>query len=217
MKKKYTKILLLCAMSLIAFSAMAQKEQKAKEILDKVSDILSKDNGIKATFRLKNYRMNKLSEQTEGSLSLKGNRFILETPGTTTWFNGKTQWTYIAENEEINISTPTREELQSINPYSFIHLYKKGYAYQTNGTVQYKGKNAYKIILISESDKQDISKIELLIQQDNFQPVSIEIRSRKGEKTQIEILSYQSKQNLSDDSFTLNTKQYPRAEVIDLR
>ena len=33
----------------------------------------------------------------------------------------------------------------------------------------------------------------------------------------IEILSYRNKQNMPDSSFTLDTKRYPQAEIIDLR
>lgn len=212
-----TKYIFLCLALLSCLTLFAQKEQRAKDILDKTSSTLSKDSGIKATFLLKNYRQNKLSGQTEGTISLKGNRFMLETPRTTTWFNGKTQWTYVIENEEINVSTPTEEELQSINPYSFINLYKKGFDYKMAGTISYKGNSVYKVVLTPENKKQDISQIELLIEQSGSQPVFIRVHSKRGEEMTIEILSYRNKQNLSDSSFTLDTKRYPQAEIIDLR
>lgn len=214
MKLKY---IFLCMALLSGMASFAQKEQRAKDILDKTSSILSKDSGIKATFLLKNYRRNKLSGQTKGTISLKGNRFVLEMPGTTTWFNGKTQWTYVTENEEINVSTPTEEELQSINPYSFINLYKKGFVCQLNGTGLYKGKSIYKILLTPENKKQDISQIELLIEESSYQPVFIRVSSKGGDEMNIDILSYLPKQNLPDSSFTLDTKRYPHAEIIDLR
>lgn len=195
----------------------AQKESRAKEILDKTSNALSKDSGIEATFLLKNYRQHKLSGQTQGSISLKGNRFLLETPGSITWFNGKTQWTYIAENEEINISNPTEEELRSINPYSFIHLYKKGFTYKISEQKTYKGKNIYKIVLAPEDKKQAVSRIELWIEQYRFQPVRIQVNSKEGEEMSVEILSYRSMQNIPDRNFTCDEKQYPHAEIIDLR
>ncbi len=195
----------------------AQKEPRAKEILDKTSNALSKDSGIKATFLLQNYRQRKLSGQTKGSISLKGNRFVLETPGTITWFNGKTQWTYIAENEEVNISNPTEKELQYMNPYSFINLYKKGFTYKIGENILYKGKNTHKIILAPEDKKQDISQVELLIEQYSLQPVLIRVHSKKGEEMTIEILSYHSRQNIPDNNFIWDAKQYPHAEIIDLR
>ncbi len=212
-----TKYIFLYIVLLSHITLFAQKEQRAKEILDITSSTLSEDSGIKATFLLKNFHRNKLSGETKGSISLKGNRFILETPGTTTWFNGQTQWTYIVENEEINISTPTEEELQSINPYSFINLYKKGFTYKLNGTILYKGKNVYKLMLMPKNKKQDISLIELFVEQNSYQPVFIRVHSQQGDEMQVDILSYRNKENLSDSSFTLDPKRYPHTEIIDLR
>ncbi len=199
---KLTRYIFLCVMLLCSLSVYAQKEQRAKEKLDKTSSGLSHDSGIKATFLLKNYRQKELSGQTEGSISLKGKCFILKTNGITTWFNGKTQWTYVEENEEINISNPTEEELQSINPYSFINLYKKGFNYALQGESSHKGKAVYKILLTPEDKTQDITQITLQIEQKSYQPVTIQVKSKKGEEMNVEVLSYSSKQNLPDSSYT---------------
>ena len=85
------------------------------------------------------------------------------------------------------------------------------------GTISYKGNSVYKVVLTPENKKQDISQIELLIEQSSSQPVFIRVHSKRGEEMTIEILSYRNKQNLSDSSFTLDTKRYPQAEIIDLR
>ena len=58
---------------------------------------------------------------------MKGDKFLLETEGVTTWFDGRTQWSYLASSDEVNVSEPTLEELQSINPYSWLSLYKQDY------------------------------------------------------------------------------------------
>lgn len=44
------------------------------------------------------------------------------------WFDGKTQWTYVRQNDEVNVNTPSAADLQAINPYNFIYMYKQGYA-----------------------------------------------------------------------------------------
>ena len=61
---------------------------------------------------------------------LKGNKFCLESGGIKTWFDGKTQWSYVEQNEEVNVSSPTPEEIQSVNPYALLTAYKKGFNYR---------------------------------------------------------------------------------------
>ncbi len=41
--------------------------------------------------------------------------------------NGKTQWTYLKKTNEVNVSNPTQAQQMSMNPYTFINIYKTGY------------------------------------------------------------------------------------------
>ena len=61
---------------------------------------------------------------------LKGNRFYLNSGGIQSWFDGTTQWSYLESSEEVNVSNPTPEELQTINPYALLSIYKSGYNYK---------------------------------------------------------------------------------------
>ena len=61
---------------------------------------------------------------------LKGNRFYLNSGGIQSWFDGTTQWSYLESSEEVNVSNPTPDELQTINPYALLSIYKSGYNYK---------------------------------------------------------------------------------------
>ena len=66
----------------------------------------------------------------------------MDTPESITWFDGKTQWSYVVTSGEVNISNPTREELQTINPYLLLSTYKKGFTYEL-GKAKHSGINLY--------------------------------------------------------------------------
>ena len=62
-----------------------------------------------------------------GTIQLKGEKFVLKASEVITWFDGKTQWSYVVRNDEVNVSNPTQEELQQINPYTFLYMYQKDF------------------------------------------------------------------------------------------
>ena len=101
-------------LSFLPYFLGAQTEKKAEEVLDKTLTELSGANGIRAEF----------GGTENGFLLLKGEKFYLNNGNIQSWYDGKTQWSYVDDTEEVNISHPTPEELQSINPYFILMLYK---------------------------------------------------------------------------------------------
>ena len=106
-------------LSILPLFVYAQNSVKAKEILDKTAMTLQKGAGIHATFH----------GTQSGTIIMDGEKFHLDCDGIKTWFDGKTQWSYVEENEEVNITEPTRDELMEINPYLLFQSYDKGYGY----------------------------------------------------------------------------------------
>lgn len=202
--KKYIITLLISAIILPCF---AQKDAQAKKILDQTSAAFANAGGIKATFTIKAG-----GGQTKGVLQMKNNKFLLNTNDATTWFDGKTQWSYLKHSEEVNISLPSQEELQSMNPYALLSIYKRGFNYQYNGTVG----NNYKVTLTPENKKHSFSRIILLISKSKYQPQHITLEQQKN-KSEITVTGYQTKQSFSNSLFQFNKKNYPNAEIIDLR
>ena len=115
MKRTYLLVLIL----FLSVSLSAQKDKQAREILDKTANALQQAGGIRATF----------GGTGNGTLLLKGNQFYLNSGGIQSWFDGKTQWSYLESSEEVNVSNPTPEELQTINPYALLSIYKTVYNY----------------------------------------------------------------------------------------
>ena len=128
------------------------------------------------------------------------------------WFNGKSLWTLVKENEEVNLTNPTESEIAKLNPNSYLNLYKKGYKAS-------KGKSTsvyHEVILQATSAKATIQKIIVKIDKKTYQPTYIHLTG-KGLNSEINITKYQTSQKFSVGTFTFNSKQYPDYELIDLR
>lgn len=179
--------------------------QTAKQVLDKAAAVVSAKNGAQASFTIKNDHMS-----TNGTIAIKGRQFHATTPQAIVWFDGKTQWTYLKQNEEVNVANPTEAEQQAINPYSFIYMYKQGYSY----TMQKKGQN-YEVHLTATSKTRGIKEMYIVINQKTSVPSQIRMKQDKGWTT-IDIKNFKTAK-LSDGTFRFNAKDFPNAEVIDLR
>lgn len=195
--------LLIIAFIFLVGTATAQT---AKDILDKTAATLTCDGGIKAKYSISMGNGN----NSIGTILVKGKMFHIDMPQMAVWFDGKTQWTYVKSNQEVNVTNPTDEELAAINPYSFLTIYKKGYKCSLSSTA-----NNHDVRLTSANVKSNIQMIELKIDRKSFVPKRIVMYSGKSITT-INI-SQLEKASLSDNMFKFSKKNYPDAEVIDLR
>ena len=101
------------ALALAIITAMPINAQTAKEVLDKTAATVSNKGGAQASFTISGQSMN-----ASGTIAIKGKKFHATTAQATIWFDGKTQWTYMKNNDEVNISNPTESQLAAINPYT---------------------------------------------------------------------------------------------------
>ena len=121
--------IIICLLSALSLQVSAQKDVKAKEVLDAVAANYEKSTGTEIIF----------GGTMDGSIILKGEKFVLDCGGIKSWFDGKTLWSYVEENAEVNVSSPTNDELQAINPYMMLGMYRNGFNYVYAGTKNRNG------------------------------------------------------------------------------
>ena len=188
-----------------ALMSMGSFAQSAKAVLDKAAGTITAQSGVKA-----NFKMTTANGSTSGTIAIKGKKFYATTPQAKVWFDGKTQWTYLKNNDEVNVSNPTEAQLQAINPYNFIHLYKRGYTYTMNtaGT-------DYVIHLMASNADRKIKELFISVNKKSYQPK--QVKMLQGKKWTTFDINSIKKENIPDSQFRFNAKDFPKAEVIDLR
>jgi len=198
--KKMMLIALMALMSLGAFS------QTALQVLDKTAKVIGSKGGASANFQMESPKYGSVS----GSIAIKGTKFNARTPQAIVWYNGKTQWSYMKKTNEVNVSNPTQAQQMSMNPYTFINIYKTGYnmALKTIG-------NSYEVHLTAQNKKRSIQ--EMYITVDKKTSIPSKVRMRQGNTwSTITVNNFKAK-NVSNSVFTFNSKEFPGAEVVDLR
>ena len=207
------KIIFLFAFAVLYFTGTYA--QNAKSILDKASNSFMHSGSVCVEFSIKTLsNKNKSSAFSQsGKAYIKGNKFKIETGEGITWFDGKTQWTYVKSTNEVNVSNPDGEELAAISPVAILGLYKAGYSLSNKGTK----KNMYCIQMTPLKKNTGVGGYQIFIDKQSYHISSILILNKNGNKTTISVTKYQSGLSIADNIFIFNKKDFPRAEVVDLR
>jgi len=192
--------------------------QDAHSILDKASEAYNKAGGVTVNFTLDSKDTKaKTVYSYDGKAYMKGDKFKIEIPDAVTWFDGTTQWVYVKDTEEVNISNPTGEELQGISPSMLFSIYKKGYNLAYKGEKRIGGKTIQEVELSPQKKNADITKILVEIDKTNNIFYKIVLTDKVGMQNTLTIKNYLTGTNLPDTTFSFNKNDYPRAEVVDLR
>lgn len=202
--KKIAKYLLAAMLVVIAQCAFAQD---ATKILDKASAAMKSAGNVKVGFT-----MSAEGGSQVGYIKLSGQKFVVNMGGNVTWFDGTTMWNYVKKNEEVNVTNPTAAEVAKMNPYAFITFYKKGYTAKMGKSTS----KEYEIVLTGQGNAP-FSNVVLKLNKSTYMPQSIKMTSAKAGTTTIVCNSIAKNQKFSASTFQFNKKNYPKAEIVDLR
>lgn len=197
----------------VSFAApMAAQSSDAAEILERVEAGFRKAGGVRAEFA-----MQASSGKSEGIIELEGEKFVLHAGGMTTWFDGRTQWTCLPSGEEVNVSEPTAEELQSLNPYAWLSLYRNGYRAQFyRHASSADAARYYCVLLTAAHDSTELQSLIIYVQKNTYRPARI-VLQQGGEEVEITIVAYQDGLSWADNHFSFDASKHPGIEVVDMR
>ena len=194
------------------------KDPKAKAILDKVSAMTKSYTSLKAEFIYSMENKDEgISEKQEGTLLLKGDKYRLEIAGQEIICDGKTIWTFLKSEDEVQISEPENEE-GSINPTNIFTIYESGFKYKFYKETSQAGIAIEQINLypVNANDKS-YHTVRLSIDKNKKQLISIRIFSKDGSEYTYKIKKLTTNLPVEDSHFTFKSSDYPDVEVIDMR
>lgn len=196
---------------LFAILPLIMFAQNDKEAERKVKMVVSelKQSAYEGRFTLLYY--NAQAETTDkqlGDLTIKGDKFRMTLGANETKFDGRTQWVFVSEYNEVSITEPTKEELREINPLAMIEYYvaKDKISQSDDGAINFYPTNP---------KESEYFRIELRLNKTNL-PSRLVIHQKNGDKITL-IFDSLNKTKVSDDCFVFDVVKYPNVEVNDLR
>ena len=200
---------------IVISSSLSAQNQVAKDILDELSARTRsyKNMTISFDFIVKNISQN-INETQKGTLTLEGDKFRLEMEGQIIINDGKSQWVYLTDINELQIMDYNPED-DMISPNKLFTSYEKGYKYTYVGA-ESDGKSRLHIIDLFPEESGTFMKITLEVDATKKQLNTIKIFDKNGGTYAYKVNIFTTNSsNLTP--FTFNLSDYPAVEVIDLR
>ena len=200
-----------CLFMVLPFFLSSQDDNKAVELLDKMSDNYKKMKGFTSSFT---YSMNNLIEDIkdsfEGKISVRDEKYILFIEGQKIINDSKTVWTYIEELNEVTISEfdPSEQEISLSNIFE---IYKVGFSYKYLGV-----KEDLSMVEIYPED-EDKSYYKILFKINNSNLLESFTVYDNSHSLYIYSINDFVEEELDTTLFTFDVENYPDIEVIDFR
>lgn len=208
--------ILLLFTTAISISSIAQQDQKAKAILDKLSAKTKAYKTIKAEFKFTiSNKAEGINETQSGKIQIKGDKYFLLISGQEVISNGVDVYTILKDAEEVQINNISEEdEEDAISPTSIFTLYETGFKYK-----YVKEDKGIHIINLYPNDAEDkeFHRIALFINKAKNEISKVKIYGKDGSKTIYRIVTFTANTAIPDSKFTFNKSKYPKYEIVDLR
>jgi len=208
----------LIAFAVILFTLQGISAQNNAQAEKKITDLLTeaKTSAIKTNFKLIiSDKKDPQSMVSSGVFTLKGNKFVLEMDAMKAWYDGKTQWAYVSQNNEVSITEPTVKELSETNPMAILSGFKSKCLIRFSTRI--KSAQNYCIEMIPKVKNNQILKIDVQINKNNGNLVSIKLTNKNGSASLLTLNNFQKGIHVSDNIFTFNTGRFKGVSVNDLR
>lgn len=215
------KLVLLSSLVLVTVVLFAQQDQKAKDILDKVSEKTRSFKSVEANFvfTMTNDEMADINEKYEGSIKIKGQKYRLEIPeyGASIISNGTTIWNYMKEGNQVTINNVDADESELMDPSTLFTIYEKGFKSKYISEKAINGIKVHVIELYPDNDEYNVSKITVFINKSTLMIHSAVLYELEGNQYKIEVKKMKTDQEFPDSDFVFDATKYPDIEEIDWR
>jgi outer membrane lipoprotein-sorting protein len=167
---------------LVAFflhiNASGQNDPAAIKILDKFSATELSAPSVSMKFKLISAdKTENRSDTLSGSIVISNNKYKLDLPDNSVWYNGEISWSYLPAEKEVTITkTDRKDDSFQSRPSAIFSMYKKGY----KSLLIEEKRDSYIIDLYPEDLKSDFIRVRLSIGKSLMNLISLEYKKKDG-------------------------------------
>lgn len=212
-------VIVLFALITLGF-AQAQNDKEADVLLEKVAEKYKTYQTAKLDLNLK-IKQPEADEEVvqKATFWLKKEMFKIDFEERVIVSDGTTQWTYLKEVNELQISHYDPSSLL-FSPSQIFDVYSEEYIYRIREERKNKKGEVLKQIEMSPIDKDlNIFKIILTVNTKTLNVESTEVLDKSGIRFAYEVVDLEKNPKLADDFFQFDRTKYDidSDDIIDLR
>lgn len=190
-------------------SADVLAAESAAQIMEKAAAKINGAGGVSASFTLTSGH-----QTAKGTIKASGKKFVIETPGYSTWYDGKNMWTYNERSNETTLIEPTAAEIAEANPLALVNTYTKDF---TASFAKSQTKGSKSIILTPKSKALGYKSVHVTLSDQTGLPTKVVVIPQSGTRIDVSIFQVKTKQQFAASTFTYPKSKYPKAEINDMR
>lgn len=149
----------------------------------------------------------------KGKLSCKGTKFALTSSAVSSWYDGKSLYTYNPANSETYLYNPTPAELAEANPL----LYLNSVADYNIAAAKTPKAGVETVVLLPKKNGTSVKSVTLEIDSKTFLPKLIRVVPSSGSAIQITLSNVKLNGSVGDSTFEYPKSKYPKVPVVDMR
>ncbi len=218
-ENKMKKIIALFSLMFLALVGFSQNDAAATTLLDEVSAKTERYASLKIEFNMyiENLQHSKRDEY-KGSAAYKPGLYKLDIMGQIVFSNATTNWTYLKDAEEVNITDNADNKDAMMDPQSLLKDYKTNFKVRYIADKFEKNRALVEIDLIPKTiEDKKYSKITVKIDKTKKQIYSVRYIGKDGVSYLIEIHKFIENPSIPDAEIKYSKALFPDAEVIDMR
>ena len=150
-----------------------------------------------------------------GKSVIHGDHFYFNMSGLEAFFDGKTQWVYVADINECTITEPTLLELKDVNPLAMIQFYMNNH--RVTFDEQVSNDKDWFINLFPHDKKSEHFKVAFQINKKTLYPSRITIYQKNGDKIIFDWMTLNVIGAPTIERFQFQQTNYPNVIMNDMR
>lgn len=196
------------------------QDPKAKAILDDLSKTtkLYKTIAADVVFTVFGSDKKPLEKPQSWKISVKGQKFKLDIPGTSIVCDGKTLWNHNKDAKEVTIKSFDPESDEQ-NPAKIFTMYEKGYKFIFDKEEK-SGARVLQVINLYPTDKPEKKKfhtVKLYIDKAKKQIVQLKMIMKDGGTQVYEVKNIKTNAEMADALFVFDLKGFKADQINDER